>query len=240
MTFALAFARSDYALIAADTRQRLVQFDDDGTKRVLDSRDDALKLRPLADAWCVWPAMHKWPLRVHPRLEALKAVSPAAIQATLRTAAAELMPEFDRADPHVARSERDHGTLLVIGVLPQTGFYRIGLTWDGVDAFGGLSPDAVAAAGPTEIPMATQQAALATYRAAVDRGPLPAVLRATAQLIHEIALAGGPAGAVSDFLNIGVLRRSSAGNVIGHVLPGMACAVVMESVDPVSLLIEVA
>jgi hypothetical protein len=213
MTFAVAVSGPEWALIAADTRLQIGEIQEALGFHVHSVRDDALKIWPLAHGWCTMPCSDGWfKRRVLPRLHELPTTDPATIRAAVRTAVAELWPDFERDRPREAQWERERATLFVVGPA-NDGFFTLGLSWDGSDSDGAIGPAEITARGPRNVSAEAQFAAIRAYRPVIDNGELPDVLRATASLVHAIYVAAGPDDVVSDSVHIGLLVRAG-GDVV--------------------------
>ncbi len=190
MTFLVAFARPDFALLASDTRTTMRSAPD---APALDHDDAGAKIFPWETGW----------LASGPSIAWRKAV----------LAGEDRAETLARLAPEQAQMVRERQLTMTIGV-DAAGCFRHVLTWEGVERFPG--PQHIAAAlCPTGSDPATLQRLLNSYQAEITRAPLPLVLEATARLYAIVYAHCGPDGTVSPLLTVGLVHPSGRRALLG-------------------------
>jgi hypothetical protein len=183
MTFLVAFARPEFALLASDTRTTR-RSTPDGPATGFD--DAGVKVRPTDTGWLAAGPSMCW------RDAMLAGTSPA-----------DAMRELEAESPAMAELVRERQLTFTIGT-DASGCFRDCVDWFGAERFPG--PQHLAAAlCPNGSDPATLQRLLNGYQAAIKREPLPIVLEATARLYAAVYVHCGPRGTVSPLLTIGLV-----------------------------------
>jgi hypothetical protein len=183
VTFIVAFARPDFALLAADTR--LTMKAAPGTP-ALGFQDDAIKLFPWETGWMVSGPMNSWAR---------------AIRAGVTRKA---MGALKRTTPVWAQHVRDYQKTFIIGC-NAAGPFRRCTDWRGRELVPGADP---IAPRPWDAEATAWRQFLGLYAAEIKDQRLPVVLETTARLFHAIYRLCGPDGSVSPQVAVGVVYRS--------------------------------
>lgn len=196
MTFAIAFARRDFALLAADTRNTLVS---DPLAPGVGFRDDAEKVIAWETGWMCSAPWMPWG---------------AAIRAGVTR---KYMGRLKAVRPECAQYVRDYQTTFVVGV-NAAGPFRQCLDWRGREKFPTTPPENPVAPRPEGADHNTWLRLGLAYATAIADRPELEVLEATARLFRAMYETCGPAGAVSPLLTIGLVYADGHREYIGAEL----------------------
>lgn len=193
MTFVVAFARPDVALLASDTRTTMRPAPDAPATAYNDA--DA-KIFPWETGWLASGPSVAWG-------EALLA----------GVSAADAMRELERTNPAMAPIVRERQLTMTIGT-DEAGCFRHCVDWQGVDRFPGSEHLPVALC-PNGSDPATLQRLMNAYQAEIRGEPLPIVLEATARLYAAVYAHCGPGGTVSPLLLVGLAHVDGRRELLG-------------------------
>jgi hypothetical protein len=199
MTFLVAFARPDFALLASDTRSTYRPAPD---APAVGFTDDGVKIQPFGTGWLASGPSEVWRQVV---LDADAARDPGAYTGAMR--------KLDASAPALAAVIRERQLTMTIG-MDAGGCFRHVADWQGVERFPG-PPHHVVALCPNGSDPATMQRRLNAYQAAIRRAALPEILRATAQLYAAVYGHCGPQGTVSPLLSVGLAHMDGRRELLG-------------------------
>ncbi len=193
MSFLVAFARPDFALLASDTRTTTRPAPD---APATEFNDEGVKIAPWGTGWLASGPSLAW------RDAMLAGVSHA-----------DAMRALEETDPAMASIVRERQLTCIVGI-DAAGCFRHVHDWRGAERFPG--PQHVAAAlCPNGSDPATLQRLLNGYQSAIRGAPLPAVLEATAQLYGAVYAHCGPDGTISPLLSVGLVHADGRQELLG-------------------------
>jgi hypothetical protein len=193
MTFILALARPDFALLAADTRSTVRDGPDLPATAVT---DDGVKLFPFRAGWLASSPCVAW------REALLEGACPA-----------DVMRELEASSPDIAQVVRERQLTLIVDV-GADGCVRQALDWRGVERFPGSMHVAVILA-PNGSDVTLVRAQLRAFQATIADAPLPLVQAAVARFYRWMYGHCGPDGTVSPLLSIGLVYPDGGRELLG-------------------------
>lgn len=204
MSFTVSFARREFGFLPSDTRTQHTDWPGPDAP-VVGFSDDGEKIFPMPRGWFNSGPYAAW----HEMLRDAYLVGD-----TDRPARA--MAELERGRPALAAHLREQQTVIEIGTDGAECLRRI-VDWAGGDRFP-FPHREIAAPQPVGADPAVVQPLLGAYQSAIDvaqclaevvrSDPLPAILRATAQLYSAVYQHLGPEGSVSPLMEMGIVWRA--------------------------------
>jgi hypothetical protein len=221
MTFLVAFARPDFALVAADRRGYQLE-DGSDTTRPRGIIDGVRKVYPLPGGWLVG-SFHAASLD---RIAAALASCALTDLACVRRRLVAVRPTFERwlagLPPRRGAQARDAAHVWTIAPA-STGFVCRDFNWITGDE-DLVAPGQVGACVPVGMAEGDLLTLLQPYHTTIETVDRWDALRRTAALFRAVADHLGPTGSVSADVEIGVLWRDSAGRVVRAHVPPTAAA----------------
>ncbi len=199
MTFLVAFARPDFAVLASDTRTR---FHQTAYGDCTGFSDDDVKLKPCGNGWLASGPSLAW-----------RDVVLTAHAARDNNAYMRAMRELEEQQPEDARFIAERQQTIRIGA-NDAGCFRQYFNWMGLELGGGDATVPVPLYPVGSKPAALQQRFTA-YQHAVRAASLPAILTATAGLYRDVYAHCGPEGSMSPLLSVGIVWADGRRTLVG-------------------------
>lgn len=194
MTFLVAFARPELALLASDTRTTLRSAPDGPASGF---HDDGVKIFPWGSGWLASGPSPLW------RDAFVAGRDPQAI-----------LQEIEQQDPAHAALVRERQ--LTIMVCADGGrCVRRALDACGMDRFPGSSPHLAIALAPNGSEPTVLRSLLDDYQRQIAGVAIREVLAATARLYAAVYAHCGPQGAISPLLSIGLVNGKGSRELLG-------------------------